>query len=280
MVLVTVEELARDLRALGLQQGPTVLAHISLSGIGSVIGGEQAVIEALLDVLGESGTLVMPAQSWQLCDPAYLNDPGIPREAWPVLRAHLPAYDPAVTPTRTMVPGRNCSAPSQVQSAAAAPIARSQPAGREPRRSPRSTTSIAPTVSGPPQGDVRPGCQHPAARCGPRQEHDPAPGLLVHSVSCPSGSNWLAVHRLMLLGPHQSWPAFLGRLFVLTCRGAGPASGRAWGRPVEEVGQRVGQPGGCDVGGVVGGAGDLQGSGVRQRLGQQVGSVLEVLRTA
>lgn len=102
MGLVTAERLAEDLRRLGLEDGSIVLAHISLSRIGTVVGGEQAVIEALLDVLGPSGTLVMPAQSWQLCDPAVLDDPAVPRTAWQLVRDHLPVYDPTATPTRTM----------------------------------------------------------------------------------------------------------------------------------------------------------------------------------
>lgn len=99
---VTRQMLAADLSDLGVAEGSVVLAHVSLSRIGRVIGGEQAVIEALLEVLGESGTLVMPAQSWQLCDPAYLNEPDVPHEVWQLVRDNLPAYDPAVTPTRTM----------------------------------------------------------------------------------------------------------------------------------------------------------------------------------
>lgn len=102
MTFVTVERLAEDLRDLSVAEGSVVLAHVSLSRIGRVVGGEQAVIEALLEVLGKSGTLVMPSQSWQLCDPAYLDDPAVPREVWQLVRDHLPAYNPAVTPTRTM----------------------------------------------------------------------------------------------------------------------------------------------------------------------------------
>ena len=77
----------------------TVLAHISLSRIGKVVGGEQTVIEALLAAVGPTGTVVMPSQSWQLCDPA---EPDVSEHQWPTIRDHLPVYDPAVTPTRTM----------------------------------------------------------------------------------------------------------------------------------------------------------------------------------
>jgi aminoglycoside 3-N-acetyltransferase len=99
---VTRESIATALGSLGVDRGMTVLVHASLSAIGWVAGGEQAVLEALRDAVGGDGTLVMPTQSWQLCDPAYLDDPAVPRAWWPVVREHLPPYDPAVTPTRTM----------------------------------------------------------------------------------------------------------------------------------------------------------------------------------
>jgi aminoglycoside 3-N-acetyltransferase len=73
-----------------------------MRAIGWVIGGEQAVVDALLHSVGPSGTLVMPTQSWQLCDPAFLGEDHIPEGWWPIIRENLPAYDPARTPTRTM----------------------------------------------------------------------------------------------------------------------------------------------------------------------------------
>lgn len=102
MQMVTHADIVGDLHALGVREGMVLLAHVSMSRIGRVVGGEQTVAEALLEAVGESGTLVMPSQSWQLCDPAYLADPGVPPALWPMIRANLPVYDPAVTPTRTM----------------------------------------------------------------------------------------------------------------------------------------------------------------------------------
>ncbi|MBO9553922.1 AAC(3) family N-acetyltransferase [Cellulomonas sp.] len=100
--LVTQADLVRDLRALGLAAGSVVLVHASLSRLGAVAGGEQAVVLALEEVLGPNGTIVVPTQSWHLCDPAYLGDPSVPPDRWDAVRAALPAYDPAWTPTRTM----------------------------------------------------------------------------------------------------------------------------------------------------------------------------------
>jgi aminoglycoside 3-N-acetyltransferase len=57
---VTVVELASDLHTLGLAPGDAVLVHSSLSRIGCVTGGAPAVVEALLQAVGETGTVAAP----------------------------------------------------------------------------------------------------------------------------------------------------------------------------------------------------------------------------
>jgi aminoglycoside 3-N-acetyltransferase len=57
---VTRERLAADLRRLGPVDGQTVLVHSSLSRLGRVVGGAEAAVEALLDAVGPSGTLLFP----------------------------------------------------------------------------------------------------------------------------------------------------------------------------------------------------------------------------
>ena len=98
----TAESLAADLARLGVRTGDILMVHTSLSALGYVAGGGQAVLEALRRAVGDEGTLVMPTQSWQLCDPAFLADPSVPKQWWPAIRDGLPAYDPARTPSRTM----------------------------------------------------------------------------------------------------------------------------------------------------------------------------------
>ena len=44
---ITKEHLVADLRALGLDDGATVMVHTSLRSLGWVIGGAQTVLEAL-----------------------------------------------------------------------------------------------------------------------------------------------------------------------------------------------------------------------------------------
>ncbi len=52
--------IADGARSLGLQPGTIVMVHSSLSSLGPVSGGANAVIDALVEVLGQHGTLLMP----------------------------------------------------------------------------------------------------------------------------------------------------------------------------------------------------------------------------
>ncbi|ARU62152.1 AAC(3) family N-acetyltransferase [Tumebacillus avium] len=98
----TRQSLADDLRALGLREGMTVIVHSSLSSLGWVCGGAVAVVQALMDVLTEKGTLVMPTHSSEFSDPKYWQNPPVPKEWHEIIRETMPAFDPQITPTRGM----------------------------------------------------------------------------------------------------------------------------------------------------------------------------------
>ena len=127
---VTRRSLASDLAAVGLASGMTVLVHSSLSSLGWVAGGAQAVVEALLDAVGTEGTLVMPTHASGLSEPSYWQHPPVPESWWQVIREETPPFDPHVTPTRKMgaivecfrhYPGVRRSAHPQVSFAAVGP---------------------------------------------------------------------------------------------------------------------------------------------------------------
>lgn len=98
----TRDSLAADLRALGVTGGMILLVHSSLSALGWVCGGPVAVIQALMDALTPAGTLIMPAHSGDLSDPALWQHPPVPEAWWPVIRDTMPAFDPRLTPARGM----------------------------------------------------------------------------------------------------------------------------------------------------------------------------------
>jgi len=61
---VTGQEILAGLRDVGLGAGDVVMVHSSLSSLGYVAGGADAVIDALLEAVGAQGTVVVPAFTW------------------------------------------------------------------------------------------------------------------------------------------------------------------------------------------------------------------------
>ena len=57
----TREQLCTEFRELGIQPGAAVMMHSSLSALGPVQGGAATVVDALLDAVGDGGTLLVPA---------------------------------------------------------------------------------------------------------------------------------------------------------------------------------------------------------------------------
>lgn len=102
MKTIIKSEIVDLLRSIGLQRGDCVMVHTSLGKIGYVCGGAQAVIEALIETVGDEGTIMMPTQSWKNLDP----ETGVHWDAdeadWDLIRENWPAYDKSITPTNTM----------------------------------------------------------------------------------------------------------------------------------------------------------------------------------
>jgi aminoglycoside 3-N-acetyltransferase len=75
------------------------MCHASLGRVGWTVGGANTVIQALMDRLGPSGTLCMPAESPFVTDPEAWSDEHVKPEWHAAIRQHLPAFDPRTTPT-------------------------------------------------------------------------------------------------------------------------------------------------------------------------------------
>jgi aminoglycoside 3-N-acetyltransferase len=97
--IITWRSLAEDLDRLGVRGGSALIVHSSLRAVGPVVGGPQVLVHALLDVLGESGTLIVPTHTMGLSDPSTWRHPPVPLKDWPMIRDQMPPYDPILTPT-------------------------------------------------------------------------------------------------------------------------------------------------------------------------------------
>jgi aminoglycoside 3-N-acetyltransferase len=77
--------LAEQLTTLGLAEGDAVLVHAGLRSVGQILGGPDALIDALRDAVGRSGTIL------GYCDWNY-DDRDL---ADPAMRPHVPPFDQA-----------------------------------------------------------------------------------------------------------------------------------------------------------------------------------------
>jgi len=66
--MLTRQSIADGLRALGLASGDRVLVHSSIAALGTIEGGPDAVIDALLDVAGPEGLVAVPTF---VCSPPF-----------------------------------------------------------------------------------------------------------------------------------------------------------------------------------------------------------------
>jgi aminoglycoside 3-N-acetyltransferase len=94
----TVGSIARDLAALGVRPGMTLLVHSSLRSLGYVCGGAVAVIAALERALGDDGTMVVPTHTSTLSEPSLWMNPPVPPAWFPIIRNETPPFDPELTP--------------------------------------------------------------------------------------------------------------------------------------------------------------------------------------
>jgi len=88
--LVTHSSLVNAFRALGVTPGQTIMLHASVKSVGKVIGGPNVILQALMDALTPTGTLMMYA-GWEDI-PDFIAD--LEPETRRLYEVEHPAFDP------------------------------------------------------------------------------------------------------------------------------------------------------------------------------------------
>lgn len=98
--LLTRSRLRSILSAAGVAQGDTICVHSAMRLLGYVCGGARTIIEAALDAVGPSGTVMMPTYTRDTADPREWQYPPAPDGWLDDLLAETPAYDSKLSPTQ------------------------------------------------------------------------------------------------------------------------------------------------------------------------------------
>ena len=78
-----------DLTRIGLRAGDTVMVHAAMSKVGPLLNGPDALSNAILDVVGPEGTMLVYT-SWDSVHDDLLDDDGRVLAEW---RDHVPGFD-------------------------------------------------------------------------------------------------------------------------------------------------------------------------------------------
>lgn len=108
--------LAGEFEAIGVPLGGVVIVHSSVSAFGHVQGGAATVVEALLRCLGDSGTLVAPTFTPQVCDP-YPHSTEVGDSRVDEARRNVPLFHDALPTPMGMVPNAVLAHPDRLRSA-------------------------------------------------------------------------------------------------------------------------------------------------------------------
>ncbi len=92
-VPITKNILEEKIKSINIQEGDTIIVHASLSSLGYIIGGAEAIFDALLSAIGREGTIVVPSQTVEISDPSTWEYPPVPKEWFEIIKEGMPAFN-------------------------------------------------------------------------------------------------------------------------------------------------------------------------------------------
>ena len=89
--MLTKEEIKAALARIGVKKGMLLYVSASMKPFRYIVGGAQTIIDALMEVVGYDGTIVMAAPTRHLCDPIEINK--VPRDRSEEARRSMPPFN-------------------------------------------------------------------------------------------------------------------------------------------------------------------------------------------
>ena len=89
--MLTKEDFKSAMIRLGVKKGMLLYVSASMEPFRYVVGGAQAILDALMELVGYDGTIVMAAPTYHLCDPIEIS--AVPRDRIEEARKNVHAFD-------------------------------------------------------------------------------------------------------------------------------------------------------------------------------------------
>ena len=99
---VTKDQLKTALVKLGVKKGQIIEVHTKLSSFDWIIGGAETIVDALMELEGEGGTILMPVQSSGNSEPSDWVNPPVAPELYKTIRSAMPPFSPEHSDIRGM----------------------------------------------------------------------------------------------------------------------------------------------------------------------------------
>lgn len=92
--VITKEQLVTTLKDLGVTSSMILEVHCDLSKLPYIVGGAQTVVDALLEIVGETGTILMPIEPANTNDPSAWKNPNVSCDLYDEIRENMPMFHP------------------------------------------------------------------------------------------------------------------------------------------------------------------------------------------
>lgn len=94
--ILTKDELVNKLKKLGVTSSMILEVHVSLDALPYVVGGAQSVVDALMELAKDGGTIMMDLNPLDTCDPSLWKNPSVSPWLYEDIRKNTPAFQPSL----------------------------------------------------------------------------------------------------------------------------------------------------------------------------------------